>query len=321
MTSVTVGVTVRNDRAGLRILLDALAKQTRAPDEVIIVDAASSDGTREEAEAFAKTAPFPVRVESFPCTRGAGRARIVELAQGDLVAFTDADCAPPPDWLARYAAAWQGEAALGGPNFSPEGASPLQRAVEDVMAHTEAASFHGVNTCNALYSRAALLRAGNFADMQVAEDPDVNARLAAQGGVLRRIDNPVHQRRRATWRALVLQHYEYGKGAWALLQRHPGYFPAVEAWVGALLGALVLAGLLLAPFQAAWLLLALGALVLPPLVVHRRMARAFLQEHGLSVAFWRRLGVLWVVYAPYHAGLLVARLSSSRPTIRDPERP
>ena len=308
MTTITVGVTVRNDREGLRILLDALAKQARAPDEVIVVDAASTDGTRELAEAYARAASFPVTVESFPCTRGAGRARIVALARGDLVAFTDADCEPPPEWLARYEAAWQGEAALGGPNRSPEGASALQQAVEDVMAHTEAASFHGVNTCNALYSRQALVAAGNFADMQVAEDPDVNARLAARGGTLRRIDNPVLQRRRATWRALVRQHYDYGKGAWALLQRHPGYFPAIEAWVGMVLALAALAGLGAAAFHPAGLLWTLAVLALPPLVVHRRLALRFFREHGFRAAFWRRLGVLWVVYVPYHAGLLAARL-------------
>ena len=312
MTAITVGVTVRNDRDGLRLLLDALETQARAPDEVIVVDAASTDGTREEAEAFARRAPFPVRVESFPCTRGAGRARIVDLAQGDLVAFTDADCEPPPEWLARYAAAWTGEAALGGANRSPEGATPLQRAVEDVMAHTEAASFHGVNTCNALYDRKALLAAGNFADMQVAEDPDVNARLAARGGALKRIDNPVLQRRRATWRALARQHYDYGKGAWALLQRHPGYFPAIEAWMGFALALLALAGLFILALHPAGLLVVLAAILLPPLVVHRRLAWRFLREHALRAPLWRRLGVLWVIYVPYHAGVLVARLSSTR---------
>ena len=312
MTGITVGVTVRNDREGLRLLLDALAKQSRAPDEVIIVDAASTDGTRELAEAYARTAHVPVTVESFPCTRGAGRARIVTLARGDLVAFTDADCEPPPDWLARYADAWTGEAALGGPNRSPAGATPLQRAIEDVMAHTEAASFHGVNTCNALYHRPALLAAGNFADMQVAEDPDANARLKARGGVLRRIDNPVLQRRRATWRALTRQHYEYGKGAWALLQRHPGYFPAIESWVGMVLLLAALAGLALATLHPAGLLWTLAVVALPPIVVHRRLALRFLREHGLRAPFWRRLAVLWVIYVPYHAGLLVARLTSSR---------
>ena len=82
-------------RGGVTRLLACLALQTRSPDELVIVDAASTDGTREACEGFANDARFPVRVESAPCTRGGGRARIVALAKGDLVAFTDADCEPP----------------------------------------------------------------------------------------------------------------------------------------------------------------------------------------------------------------------------------
>lgn len=314
MSTIAVGVTVRDDRDGLVLLLDALAKQTRLPDEVVIIDAASTDGTREAAEAFARTAPFPVLVESRPCTRGAARARIIEAAATDLVAFTDADCVPPPGWLERYDALWKDRAprtvALGGPNASAPGANPLQDAVDDVMAHTEAASFHGVNTCNALYDKRAVLAAGNFADMQVAEDPDMNARLAAAGGLLARVDNPLDQRRRATWRALASQHHAYGRGAWALLQRHPAYFPAVEAWIGMGLALLLVAAAALAFVHPAALVLA-APIVLLPFYVHRRLVARFARTHGLRTDFWRRLGVLWVVYVPYHLGILHARVSGS----------
>lgn len=313
MRTFTVGITIRNDREGLDILLPALAAQTRLPDEVIVVDAASTDGTREAAEAFAARAPFPVRVESFACTRGAGRARIVELAKGDVVAFTDADCEPPPGWLEGFASAWRpGDVALGGPNRSPEGASPLQRAVEDVMAHTEAASFHGVNTCNAAYDREALLAAGNFADLQVAEDPDMNARLAERGGTLRRVENMVWQRRRATWGALLRQHFAYGKGAWHLLQRHPGYFPRVETLVGPALLVLALLGIGFAVLGLPLALLLFVPHLTLPWYVHRRLVAAFWRAHGSGPGFWRRLGVLWVAYVPYHSGMLVARLARTR---------
>lgn len=314
MTRITVGVTVKDDRAGMGTLLRALRAQARLPDELVIVDAASRDGTLELCEAFAKDAPFPVRVESAPCTRGGGRRRIVDLASGDLVAFTDSDCEPPPGWLAGFEAAWSaapaGTVALGGPNVSPGGATRVQRAVEDVMAHTEAASFGGVNTCNALYDRAALLRAGNFdASLQTAEDPDMNARLKRAGGRVARADVTMLQRRRGTWGALARQHYEYGKGAWVLLQRYPEDFPRIERWMGLLLLALALVGLALAP---AGLLVTLAALVGAPLFVHRRLAlRHPTPAHWLA---------LWMLYIPYHAGIVVARLTGLFSTAESSQR-
>ena len=288
--TITLGVTVRNDRAGIARLLACIALQTRAPDELVIVDAASTDGTREACERFANDARFPVRVESAPCTRGGGRARIVALAKGDLVAFTDADCEPPPTWLAELEAAWHGEAALGGPSVSPSGATPLQRAVDYVMVEMEAASFDGVNTCNALYRRDAVLAVGNFdAALQVAEDPDLNARLRRAGQRLRRTGVAMLQRRRATWRALVRQHYEYGKGARVLLDRYPEAFPRIERAIG-------------------WLLLVPPLALVIPFVVHRRLVRRFWRSP-------RRLGVVWVVYVPYHIGL---QFGKSAKTHRSP---
>lgn len=313
----TVAITVRNERAHLDAALAALAKQTHPPDEVVVVDAESQDGTYEAAQAFAPLAPFPVRLEQRACKRGEGRSRCVELSTGDVVAFLDADCEPPPAWLATFVAAWREEAArdakplgaLGGPYVAHADATPFQRAVDDVMEPMEAASFHGVNAGNSAYLRQALLDAGLFDPaLQTAEDPDMNAKVAGLGYRLVRVDNPLPQRRRATWRALVRQHYAYGKGGWALLERYPTYFPATERRIGVTMALVLLAGLALAPFAPWAFVLALLAVNGLPLYVHRRLALRFLRAHGVSMDLARRLLVLWTVYVPYHAGIVAARL-------------
>ncbi len=43
---VSVIATVLNEAGSIDLLLDSLAGQTRPPDEVVIVDGGSSDGTR-----------------------------------------------------------------------------------------------------------------------------------------------------------------------------------------------------------------------------------------------------------------------------------
>lgn len=319
----TVAVTVRNDRANLEALLASLLVQDRRPDAVVVVDAASTDGTAEAARAFAAGAPFPVVVADEPGPRGVGRTKCLQLADGDVVAFVDSDCTVPPEWLARFEKAWDEEAsrdprplgAIGGAGVTPPDSTPFQHAVEDVMGPAEAASFHGVNTINCCYLRSAALDAGAFdPKLHTAEDPDLNARIAKLGYRLTRVDNPCWHRRRETWRKLVRQHYEYGKGARTLLARHPEYFPWYEAWVapaGALVAValLVLAVLVHPAFLALLAVLAVGT----PWVVHRGYVGRFVRRYGLSAALGRRLGVLWVAFVPYQAGLLVARLGGSRP--------
>jgi glycosyltransferase involved in cell wall biosynthesis len=76
------------------------------PFEVIVIDDGSRDETRAVAQAYA---PF-ARVITADVARGPGGARNlgVAAAQAPVLAFTDADCFPRPDWLAQGFAAIAG---------------------------------------------------------------------------------------------------------------------------------------------------------------------------------------------------------------------
>jgi glycosyltransferase involved in cell wall biosynthesis len=54
---VSLIVTVRNDRAGLAELFGGLAEQTEMPDEIVIVDGGSPDGTLEEVRGWKDDLP------------------------------------------------------------------------------------------------------------------------------------------------------------------------------------------------------------------------------------------------------------------------
>lgn len=75
-------VTVKNDEAGVKRLLEDLDKQTVKPDEVIIV-----------------------RSEDYGnCTRGRGRNIGIRMARNEFIAVTDAGCRPRRDWVERITA-------------------------------------------------------------------------------------------------------------------------------------------------------------------------------------------------------------------------
>lgn len=98
LPSVSIVVPARDDAPALARCLEALARQTVAPLEVVVVDNGSSDGTAEVARAAG------ARVVSEP-RRGipAAAARGYDAALGDVIGRLDADSVPGPDWVERVA--------------------------------------------------------------------------------------------------------------------------------------------------------------------------------------------------------------------------
>jgi glycosyltransferase involved in cell wall biosynthesis len=105
-------VPAHNEAAGIGGTLAALAAQTDKEFALVVVDNASADGTADVVRRFGANAPFRVDVVAEPM-RGPGPAADTgfrhAIGEGAvLLARTDADCLPAPDWVAGA------KAALGG---------------------------------------------------------------------------------------------------------------------------------------------------------------------------------------------------------------
>ena len=96
---VSIIIPVFNDSAPLRLCLTALAEQTydKSAYEVIVVD------NNSEEDLSLVTADFDqVKLVSEP-TPGSyiARNKGISHAVGEIIAFTDADCIPEPDWIEK----------------------------------------------------------------------------------------------------------------------------------------------------------------------------------------------------------------------------
>jgi glycogen(starch) synthase len=113
---VSIVINTLNRRDHLKRTLLALTEQSYPRFEVIVVNGPSVDGTEEMLAAFTGRARLATcDVASLGRSRNIG----LELSAGEIVAFTDDDAIPKPEWIERMVAPYQDPSvgAVGGPVF------------------------------------------------------------------------------------------------------------------------------------------------------------------------------------------------------------
>ena len=110
VVKVAVIVTVLNEGPAVERLLASLAAQRRLPDEVVIVDGGSTDGTVAILKDWTASGRLPLRVLEEPGTNiSQGRNAAIAAATGDLIATTDAGVRLEQGWLEALVAPFEKE--------------------------------------------------------------------------------------------------------------------------------------------------------------------------------------------------------------------
>ena len=221
---VSVVVPTRGRPAQLAACVGALARLRYPPARLQVVIADDGGDVPESA-----TGPLRDRGVAAAVVRtggsgpGAARNAAVEAAGGDLIAFTDDDCAPREDWLTVLAGAASRNpgAAVGGRVVNALGRNPF--AVASQVTHDSAYAFHNdgpagptfLATNNLAMPAAGLRGLGGFDPaFRTSEDRDLCARWRGQGGRLLYVPTAVVEHaHRLGLGSFLGQHLGYGRGA------------------------------------------------------------------------------------------------------------
>lgn len=114
VTTISVLVPTYRRPADLRRCFAALARQTRPAEEILVVMRPDDDETRDVLS-DPNWADLPLR--AVLVTQAGQVAALnagLEASDGDLIAITDDDAAPHPDWLHRIEQHFDADPALGG---------------------------------------------------------------------------------------------------------------------------------------------------------------------------------------------------------------
>ncbi|MDA8231072.1 MAG: glycosyltransferase [Magnetospirillum sp.] len=177
-----------NDRERLAICLDLLERQTYPRDRyrVLVVDNGSDIPIDDVV------ARFPLASAASEAERGCGSARNrgAALTTGDILAFTDSDCRPEPDWIAngvRHLRSGRGVDIVGGEIrvFCADEAHPTDAELLDKTFGFEQRRYvcrkHFSAGANIMVSREVFATVGPFRNGAFPEDLEWGRRAWAKG--------------------------------------------------------------------------------------------------------------------------------------------
>ncbi len=217
---VAVVCSVLNEQAALDGLIDSLLAQTHPPDEIIIVDGGSNDGTIEKIRERVK-AGAPIRLVLLPGSN-ISQARNAGIAASCLpfIAVTDCGVRLEPYWLGSLTAHFDGmdgridvvsgffradprstfEIALGATTLVDE---------RDIDPATFLPSSRSV-----AFTRQAWASVGGYPEW-LEHSEDVVFDLALRKSGAKFVFEPkalVHFRPRSSWKSFALQYFRYARG-------------------------------------------------------------------------------------------------------------
>ena len=218
---VSLIATVKDAGDHVGRFLGSVAAQTVQPDEVIVVDGGSTDGTLDALRA----AKGITLIEEPGANIARGRNVAIAAATHDVIAVSDADCILQPDWLGRLGETHESVADVAMGANRPITESFFQTCMaainvpepEDLNERTFMPSSRSV-----AFRRQAIDSAGGYPEwLDIGEDMYVNHRWRELGTSMRLARDavvlwPMRPTLSATWR----QYFKYARGD-AIAGMHP----------------------------------------------------------------------------------------------------
>jgi glycosyltransferase involved in cell wall biosynthesis len=296
--SFAVIIPARNAAATIGRCLDSINALELEPAEIVVVDDASTDETAAIAASKGARVIRQERNVGPGLARNAGAATV----NSEFLAFTDSDCEVAPDWLDRFAEAWNDGkySAVTGPYSGATGATTLRRLIDLTLRYSQLnmpPEIEGTISSNLCLKRRDFEQVGGFAAYRIPfskmcyfgnEDDELGHLLAVKTGrPVRWLPAAgVYHAYRATVRRYLRQQAKYAEAILVSYARFPAMLTGSSNYsrgggaMKVVTALLALAALVLAPLSA-YALLGLLPFVAANIGCVRYAANAMSEQYKL----------------------------------------
>ena len=218
---VALIATLYNEADNVGLWWDCLRRQTVLPDEIVIVDGGSKDGTWEKLQTITRQSLVPVKLDQRRCNIAQGRNRAISLTDAQIIACTDAGSFPEPAWFGEITRPLREDESLdatGGLNISNE-VTPFQKFLARIEPREESGVRNGrvsPSSRNTAFRRQAWAEVGGYPEWLTLTGEDALFTLALHKIGKSFLYNPkaiVHWNLRETETDFFTMLYNYGYGA------------------------------------------------------------------------------------------------------------
>ncbi len=203
---ISVISTVKNENQNITAFANSVLKQTRKPDEFIIVDGGSTDGTWQTLNALAKKNKNLKVIQREGANISTGRNIAIKNAKNPVIATVDGGSKYDINWLKELERGFNGKVSFGKDVALIE--NDFQKALARVILHKSVCG----SSRNMIFLKKIWEEVGGYPeDLLIGEDTLYDERIKKAGYTIGKIDKAICKwEMRKDMTAFKRQFYRYG---------------------------------------------------------------------------------------------------------------
>jgi glycosyltransferase involved in cell wall biosynthesis len=213
---VSLICTVKNEEEGIAKFVESLSKQTRKPEEFIIVDGGSEDKTYEILKKLSKKYTWVVALQENGANISRGRNLAISKSKNEIIVSCDAGGVYKQDWLEKLTKGFNGEVGFG--IDKPLIKNNFQKTLAKRILHKNVPG----SSRNMIFSKKIWKEVGGYPeDMERAEDTLFDERIKERNYKIGRINDAIcFWEMRKDLEGVRKQFYAYGYWDGVLQRKH-----------------------------------------------------------------------------------------------------